>query len=103
MQPPCTEMIQRENIDEENQSMAVGADAIFCRRYPVFHSQQHLRCHVQEHGHAERNAGPIHQPAISPLGNKTPLESFCRYNQKQEMVDHNNADPDVCGNAYPVV
>ena len=70
----------------------MGADAIFCRRHTVLHSQQHIRSHVQEYGHAERNAGPVHQHAIFPLGNKTILEPVRRYNQKQEVVDHNHAD-----------
>ena len=78
--------------------MAMGTDAIFCGRYTILHSQQHIRSHVQEYGHAERNAGPIYQFAISSMGNQAAMEPVRRYNQKQEMVDHNHADSYVCSN-----
>ena len=77
----------------------MGADAIFCRRHTVLHSQQYIRSHVQEYGHAERNAGLIHKPALSSMGHQAPLESVCRHNQEQEMVDRHNADPYDCRHA----
>ena len=79
--------------------MAVDPDAILCRRHPILHSQQHLRSHVQEHGHAKRYIGPIHQPALPPMSYKTPLEPFCGHNEKQTLVDRRHAGPNVCRNA----
>ena len=83
--------------------MVVDPDAILCRRHPILHSQQHLRSHVQEHGHAQRHIGPVHQPALPPMGYKTPMEPLCGHNKKQEVVDNNDAAAYVLSNADAAV
>ena len=74
-------------------------DPIFCGGNPLFHSQQHIRRHVQEYGHAERSAGFIYQHALSSMGHQTPLESVRGHHQVQEMVDHHHAGHNVCSHA----
>ena len=57
-------------------------DPVFCGRSSIFCSQQYFCGHVQEHGHAERNAGHVYEHAVSSVGDKTGLESFCGYNKE---------------------
>ena len=75
-------------------------DPVFRRGNPIFHSQQHIRGHVQEHGHAERPAGPIYQHALSSMGHQAPLEPVRGHHQVKEVVDIEHADHDVCGYAH---
>ena len=78
-------------------------DPVFRGGNPIFHSQQHICGHVQEHGHAERHAGSVYQPAVSALGHKASVEPFCRHNPDKKMVDHIHAGSYVRGyDASPV-
>lgn len=58
-----------EIYDEEQVSLAMGAHTVFCGGITVFYSKQYFSGHVQEYGHAERNAGLVYQPSISSMDN----------------------------------
>ena len=81
--------------------MGMGPDSLFCGGSPIFHSEQYLGRHVQEHGDAERHAGSLYQSALSALGSQAFVESLCRYIAYEEMVDQRDADPDVPCHAFP--
>ena len=83
--------------------MDVGSDPVFRRRYTLFHREQYIRGHVQEYGHAQRDAGPVYEPVVSAMGGKTPLEPLCGHNKKQKVVDHHHAGAYVRCNACPSV
>ena len=77
--------------------MEVDTYSVLCRGYPVFHCEQHIRDHVQQHGHVQGRYGDVYQPSVSSVGHQAPLEPVCGHNQDQEMVDYGHADNHVCG------
>ena len=78
-------------------------DSVFCRGNTIFHCQQYFCSHVQEYGHAKRNARPLYESSVSPVGDKTSMESVRGYNQEQEMVDNLDAGPHVGGYVHASV
>ena len=81
--------------------MVMDPDALFRGRYTIFHSQQYIGSHVQEHGHAERSACIIYQHALSSMGDQTAVEPVRGHHQDQEMVDHHHAGAHVGRYASP--
>ena len=62
-----------ETYDEEQISLVMGAHPVFCGGLAIFHSEQYLCSHVQEYGHAERNAGLVYQSPVSTMDNQASI------------------------------
>ena len=73
-------------------ALEVGPDPVFRRGDSIFHSECHIRDHVQEHGHVQRRHRHVYRPAVSPVDCKAAVEPVRGYPPHQEVVDSVHAD-----------